>query len=93
MTADYDGDLNATIDADTQAVRFVLTDEGRQEVNDEVLKRDTIRSSYRWIIEQADKSSGRVYALAEQWNSLDDAEQGGIGRAGAAASQAHRALR
>ena len=49
------------IDADTQAVRFVLTDQGREEVNDEVLKRDTIRSSYRWIIEQADKSSGRVY--------------------------------
>ena len=93
VAADYDGDLNSIIDTDTQAVRFVLTEEGRQEVNDEVLKRDTIRSSYRWIIEQADKSSGRVYALAEQWNSIDDTEQGGLDVLALLHPEAHRALR
>ena len=50
----------------------MLTDEGRQEVNDEVMKRDTIHGSYRWISNRRDKSSGRVFALAEQWNQLDD---------------------
>ena len=33
--------------------------------------------SYRWILEQADKSSGRVFALAEQWNQLDEPDTGG----------------
>ena len=37
----YDGDLNANIDADTQAIRFRLTEEGRDELNDEAKKRDT----------------------------------------------------
>ena len=71
----------------------MLTDEGREEVNDEAKKRDTDSSSYRWIIEQADKSSGRVFALAEHWNSLDDPDTGGIGRGGAAASKTYRPLR
>jgi hypothetical protein len=32
----------------------------------------------RWIIEQTAKSSGRVFALAEQWNALEDPDQGGM---------------
>ena len=74
---DYDGDVNPIITADTQAVRFVLTDEGKQQVQDDLMKRDTIFSSYRWIIEQAHKTSGRVFALTEQWNALDDPDTGG----------------
>ena len=74
---DYDGDVNPIITADTQAVRFVLTDEGWQQVQDDLMKRDTIFSSYRWIIEQAHKTSGRVFALTEQWNALEDPDTGG----------------
>ena len=77
VSEDYDSDLNAKIDADTQAVRFVLTDAGREQVHDEAMKRDTVFGSYRWILEQAHKSSGRVFALAEQWNQLDEPETGG----------------
>ena len=41
------------------------------------MKRDTIFSSYRRIIEQAHKTSGRVFALTEQWNALEDPDTGG----------------
>src|ERR1700693_415948 len=51
---EYDSDVNPIITADTQAVRFMLTDEGKRELADESKKHDTIYGSYRWILEQAD---------------------------------------
>ena len=41
------------------------------------MKRDTIFGSYRWIIEQAHKTSGRVFALTDQWNALEEPDTGG----------------
>ena len=77
VAEDYDSDVNPTLTADTQAVRFLLTDEGRRQIADDKMKRDTIFGSYRWIIEQAHKTSGRVYALTDEWNALEDADTGG----------------
>ena len=37
---EYDPDLNGCIDADTQAIRLLLTDEGRQEYADTDLRKD-----------------------------------------------------
>jgi hypothetical protein len=75
----YDGDVNPNIKADTQAVRLLLTDEGRRQFEDDLMARDAIFGGrHRWIVEQAAKSSGRVFALAEQWNALEDPDQGGM---------------
>jgi hypothetical protein len=68
----YDGDINARVEADTQAIRLELTEEGREEANDDGAKQDSISGSYHWILEQADKTSGRVFSTAEQWNNMGE---------------------
>jgi hypothetical protein len=73
----YDSDVNPTIKAETQAVRLTLTEEGERQFADEDMKRDNIYGAkHRWIVEQAGKTSGRVFARAEQWNSLKDPDKG-----------------
>jgi hypothetical protein len=68
-----DSDTAPIIKAGTQAVRLLLTDEGRRQFDDDLMTRDAIFGGrHRWIIEQTAKPSGRVFALAEQWNALED---------------------
>jgi hypothetical protein len=73
----YDADIAAKIEADTQAVRLRLTEHGLEEVEDQEAKRDTINgAAHRWVLEQAHKTSGRVYAFTEQWNELEAPDSG-----------------
>ena len=77
VDADYDGDLNPEVDADTQTIRLMLTDEGRRQCDDKELRKDSIYGGkHRWIVEQAGKTSGRVFTFAEQWNELGTQDGG-----------------
>ncbi len=72
----YDG----KVDVDTQAVRLVLTQEGCEQFEDDDMKRDTLHGStnLRWIIEQSGKTSGQVFAFADEWNALGEPDQGNL---------------
>jgi hypothetical protein len=70
---DYDDALNHVVESDTQAIRLVLTEEGHKDAQNLDKKRDSIDGGpHRWIIDQSAMTSGRVFALAEAWNGLDE---------------------
>jgi hypothetical protein len=75
----YDGDVSPSVEVATQAVQLSLSDEGRRQFDDTDMKQDSIMGGkHRWIIEQAGKTSGRVFALTEPWNALNDPEKGSM---------------
>lgn len=78
LPTEYDSDINAAVNADTQAIRLVITEEGREQLADEAKATDTILKSYRWILEQAAKTSGRVFTMADQWNDMDNPKGPGL---------------
>lgn len=78
LPAEYDGDVNPAVVADTQAIRLVLTERGWETYHDKAMATDTVHGSYNWLIRQAAHTSGRVYALVEQWNELAEDGHGDL---------------